>query len=932
MNYLYIIVLLLSVIFVIYALYLRFRRNRFTRERYAFAALSSTVLLSTIIITTILGSTPWDKILEFIFHLLDKEYQSSTSTWSEKLLAVLFVGYVIYTINKNFMNWNGLKSTRQYENEVAFKNNTLLTEGIFEITRLLKRQSIEIFDENKVKLKTKKIETPIYNLAWRDEVRELIELKWTSYKFNDEDWHDDNNCWIGINYRTNQKVSLLCSTEEPSEEKLAQFISYCENFNSNKSIESYIVVYKEGLDTKNVTFSNKNISFFSHKYLLDTLVDFEDYFYDIKKRVLMEGLADSEIKLLDSYVKSFITNPVTEKEEYLEDYLSNWLREKSFKQLSVLGEYGQGKSTGMLAFTYKLISNIKKERHIPILIELRGKSPSTLQPIELFGAWASPYRIDPKALFKLLQHGRLLLIFEGFDEMSQVCDSEARINHFRSIWKFCYKNSKMIITGRPNFFLDDSELKTALGIEESVVSGPCCEALHLHPFSFKQIENSLRWLDENSRTQILELAKKDINFYEIVSRPSLLFIVAILWKEKSTTFISKNINSAIVISLFINHSLRRQIDKQSDGRKFMVLTESERRFFMKGIAAYMASNNLQNQINPSDFNEAIIRLYEYIPDEIANQSSVIRDEPNKPLKERLSDNVNAIEEIQTDVRTYGLLVRDYSRAGALKFPHKSFFEYLFAEYLFDGINFNKSSEYLAIYNSTKANYDRIINWEEALDFVGDLFKSSNNDNQTKSKLSSLLFRKVVNNNSIFIDRWWNFLHLYDASIRINIPVKFRFFRSLLNIRMILVQISALFIVIPLVLSQNLFITAGKFKKLELNPEAFLDNPVLTILFLFGLIIFSFVYYNIFFIILVRYGVLFRRYNRKLSSEFTIGDKLALWLMLIKSIGISPSDLEGSFGKSIAKALPQLYSLYNLKKRTIAKDEFVNGKTNANTHS
>lgn len=889
----YILLLFLTIFFVMYAFYLRYKKMTFTRERYAFAALSSTVLLSTIIINTILGSTPWDKIIEFVYHILDKSYQPKEATWAEKTLVILFIGYVIWIINRNFLKWDGLKSIRQYENEILFRNSTLITESYFELVRFIKRQELEIFDDSKVKSTLAKIETPIYNLSWRDEVRELIELKWISYKLNEfEDWHDIANCWIGINYRTNKKICVLCCSEEPSEQKTSEFISYCIKINSVNSIEKFIVVYKDGVDTKKTTILENEISFFSHKYLLDNIVDFEDYFSDIKKRVLFDGLADSEIKLLDSYVSSYVEHSNVDKLDFLEDYLLKWLKEKSCRQLSVLGEYGQGKSTGMLAFTYQLIKNIDNEKYIPIFIELRGKSPSTLQPIELFGAWASPYRIDPKALFKLLQHGRLLLIFEGFDEMSQVGDSEARINHFRSIWKFCYKNAKMVITGRPNFFLDDSELKTALGIEESVASGPYCEALHLRPFTIGQIEKSLRWLDNDYKTQIIELSKKNQNFYEIVSRPSLLFIVAILWKDKSTTFINENINSATVISLFINHSLRRQINKQSDGRKFMILNESERRYFMKGIAAYMASRNLQNQINPTEFNEAIIRLYEFIPDDISSVSSAIRNEPIKPLKERLKDNVNAIEEIQTDVRTYGLLVRDYSRAGALKFPHKSFFEYLFAEYLFDGINFKKSSEYLAIYNSTGASYNRVINWEEALDFLGELFSTTNKDEQSKAQLSSLLFRKVVNNDSTFFKYWLYYIYLYDASLQLNISNKYRILKPFISIQSFLFSLFSIFTIA--IIDRDIY-------------EKLLNNPILLFILLIVTIPFCFIYCKIF------TSSIQNKYFKS-GLFFSIEDKLSLWLLLIKSIGISSSDLKSSFGKNISNALPKLYLHYNLKER------------------
>ena len=72
---------------------------------------------------------------------------------------------------------------------------------------------------------------------------------------------------------------------------------------------------------------------------------------------------------------------------------------------------------------------------------------------------------------KLAMAGRLCLIFDGFDEMSGVADIESRINHFRALWRFFYPSAKILITGRPNFFLDDKELITALGIASSTGSG-----------------------------------------------------------------------------------------------------------------------------------------------------------------------------------------------------------------------------------------------------------------------------------------------------------------------------------------------------------------------------------------------------------------------------------------------------------------------------
>jgi hypothetical protein len=46
------------------------------------------------------------------------------------------------------------------------------------------------------------------------------------------------------------------------------------------------------------------------------------------------------------------------------------------------------------------------------------------------GAWASLYRIDPQALMWLLISGRLLLIFEGFDEMALIGNYQSSFMEF----------------------------------------------------------------------------------------------------------------------------------------------------------------------------------------------------------------------------------------------------------------------------------------------------------------------------------------------------------------------------------------------------------------------------------------------------------------------------------------------------------------------
>ena len=64
-------------------------------------------------------------------------------------------------------------------------------------------------------------------------------------------------------------------------------------------------------------------------------------------------------------------------------------------EIALLGEYGQGKSTVSLMLSYHLMQQIQagsRSARIPILLELRGKSPRTLREDELLSTWAGRSR------------------------------------------------------------------------------------------------------------------------------------------------------------------------------------------------------------------------------------------------------------------------------------------------------------------------------------------------------------------------------------------------------------------------------------------------------------------------------------------------------------------------------------------------------------
>jgi hypothetical protein len=560
-----------------------------------------------------------------------------------------------------------------------------------------------------------------------------------------ENWHDQENCWVGENVKNNNTVIIGCSLEKPTDAQLTRFLAYVKKLIKQKTISNDCIDlhwgFKENRDSFECRDSMFNFKCESEKSILDNLINFQDYFFDIKSRAEKMDLPESDLKLKDVYVESSISVEDVDIEIGVESYLDKWIEEKNYRQITLLGEYGQGKSTCALMFTHHLISKESSlsSCRIPILIELRGKAPSTMSPDELLAAWAVNYRINPAALKKLIIDGRILLIFDGFDEMAFISEGETRVAHFRSIWQLAYSKNKILITGRPNFFLDDSEMKEALGMRESSIEMPYCDAVYLKPFSLAQMKGALRPFKESTQNEICHFAKQNSKFYDLASRACLLYIVGVLWERPSMEVLKDNLNSASIIDLFVKHSYERQEKKNRESNPFMTLNINERSFFMQGIASYMLSNDLPNQISHNELRSCVFALLKIIPASISSNVSAMDGTGLEPLRKRIGEDEIKLENLQTDIRTYGLIVNDPIKNGTFKFAHKSFMEFLSAKVITDSVTDLQNEGAKAICNSHELTIERLLWYPESFSFFTELLK-------TASKLKSDL--DISNNQSL----------------------------------------------------------------------------------------------------------------------------------------------------------------------------------------
>lgn len=736
-----IITLLTSAIIFIFSLSICIRawtnRQTYFREQFSLRlTILALFFILFLLLSAIFGIMPWSLPKLVAANVSDAKNSTSEPTFSDYALLIVAGVLSVDLIRRIHEKWTGARSLEQYRREQRNESLEFQSEGLLELRRILTRQpALKPHTEQTGKHLLSQLQPPSgQQISWRDRARDLIRLSSSAYNFDkDSGWRDTESCWVGRNLDNERLVLLHPAHSVPTEERLAALSRYAadlrEETTSGKR-NPEIIIALIGNTPIPEEYYYESVSIKTEEMLLKSLVDFSDYRNEVRRRVMLVNLPETELSISDTYVTSeVITGDSPSTKVSTESHIIEWLKDPGQRQLALLGEYGQGKSTATLMFTFRsLFAEDMSIDRIPILIELRGTSPRNLDPLGLLGAWGAKYNINAQALMQLHWAGQLLLIFEGFDEMALVGDAEMRLRHFKTLWDFCHTKAKIIITGRPNFFLDEEEMKAALGISKPLGDRPYCEALRLAPFAVEQIRLALRAQKEEVREAICALAEKNPRFLELVARPSLLHIVSVLWEKENLSSRVNQLTSAYLMDLFIRFSYRRQGRKEEDSPDFSALTTLERAYFMSGIATYMATKNLPNQITGSRLNECIDLLIESIPDSVSRQTDTISGEIRIPLRFRIEEKEFGREHVKTDVRACGLLVDDPAALGTFRFGHKSFLEYLFAEVVAERIRNSSREAPHAIFKSVGGKVEDVLDWPVALEFVAELLDDPTTEN------------------------------------------------------------------------------------------------------------------------------------------------------------------------------------------------------------
>ncbi len=196
-----------------------------------------------------------------------------------------------------------------------------------------------------------------------------------------------------------------------------------------------------------------------------------------------------------------------ENDGWTEGYMDRWLDDPAKEHLSILGEFGTGKTWLTLHYAAGVLRAYQEAKakgmarpRLPIVIPLRdyAKAVSVESLFSEFFFRKHEIPIPGYSAFEQLNRmGKLLLIFDGFDEMAARVDKQQMINNFWELAKVVVPGSKVILTCRTEHFPEAREGRALLNAELQAstkgLSGetPQFEVLELEKFEDEQIRRVL---------------------------------------------------------------------------------------------------------------------------------------------------------------------------------------------------------------------------------------------------------------------------------------------------------------------------------------------------------------------------------------------------------------------------------------------------------
>ncbi|MGB7087604.1 MAG: NACHT domain-containing protein, partial [Phormidesmis sp.] len=363
----------------------------------------------------------------------------------------------------------------------------------------------------------------------------------------------------------------------------------------------------------------EEISCYTFDELIDEDADFSKYLdwleADIQRRGVDVGylpLACRKDELDPVSQRKIGMSTYAEEDGWIDGYVDMWLDDPAKEHLSVLGEFGTGKTWFALHYAWVALQRYRdaKKRgierpRVPIVVPLRdyAKAVSVESLFSEFFFRKHEILKNYSVFEQLNRMGNLLLIFDGFDEMAARVDRQAMIDNFWELAKVVVPGAKAILTCRTEHFPDAIQGRQLLSAElessTAILTGetPQFEVLELEKFEDEQIATLL---GQQASEATVRVVMENSHLLDLARRPVMVDLILEALPEIEA---GKPVDMARVYLYAVTKKMQRDI---SNERTFTSL--ADKLYFLCELSWEMLSTN-QMSLNYRAFPERLKQMF-----------------------------------------------------------------------------------------------------------------------------------------------------------------------------------------------------------------------------------------------------------------------------------------------------------------------------------
>ncbi|SES21630.1 TIR domain-containing protein [Actinokineospora terrae] len=319
----------------------------------------------------------------------------------------------------------------------------------------------------------------------------------------------------------------------------------------------------------------------------------------------------------------------------------------------LMGDFGRGKTFAMRTLAMTLPAKLPGVS--PILIELHAldKAHSVDGLVAAHLANHGESRIDLRAFRYLLRQGRVVLLFDGFDELASRVSYDRAAEHLTTLLAAAEDRAKIVVTSRTQHFQNDDQVRTALGQQVGALAQR--RILLLEDFTDQQVDAYVanRYAnDEEVARERIELINRVDDLGGLSRNPRMLSFVVGLDAERLAAVAARDtISAASLYEEILTSWLTHEHDRANPPGSQAGLTLPE---------MWSAVTTLALRVWES--NDVLLRL-----DDVAEVAEALAGLAEAPLSPQQATHA---------VGAGSLLVR--TEDGLFGFIHSSVAEYLLA--------------------------------------------------------------------------------------------------------------------------------------------------------------------------------------------------------------------------------------------------------------